>query len=249
VYGLINRKPVPTLDECLGELLREEQRLASQHGIAQDTVSTEIFNMAYAAQGKGRFKSSPQCYSCKGFGHIAKNCSKKFCNYCKKKGHIIKDCRIRPQNRSAHALYTVDQSNLVTTPLNQSAVPGSSSALTLEHVQQMIVSALSALGLQGKTQLLPPPWLIDYAASNHMTDNSKALQDVCKYDGEQNIQIADGRTIPITAIGNLSLAFTNVFVSPDLSANLISVGQLVENDYSLHFDHRGCRVQIMYRDR
>jgi len=76
-----------------------------------------------------------------------------------------------------------------------------------------------------------------------MTDNSKALQDVCKYDGEQNIQIADDRTIPITAIGNLSPAFTNVFVSPDLSANLISVGQLVENDYSLHFDHRGCRVQ------
>ena len=76
--GLINRKPVPTLDECLGELLREEQPLASQHGIAQDTVSTEIFNMAYAAQGKGRFKSPPQCYSCKEFGHIAKNCSKKF---------------------------------------------------------------------------------------------------------------------------------------------------------------------------
>jgi hypothetical protein len=96
--GLINHKPVPTLDECLRELLREEQRLASQHGIAQDTVSTEIFNMAYAAQGKGRFKSSPQCYSCKEFGHITKNCSKKFYNYCKKKGHIIKEYRIRPQN-------------------------------------------------------------------------------------------------------------------------------------------------------
>lgn len=46
--GLINRKLVPTLDECLVEFLCEEH-LASQHGIAQDTVSTEIFNMAYAA--------------------------------------------------------------------------------------------------------------------------------------------------------------------------------------------------------
>jgi hypothetical protein len=107
----------------------------------------------------------------------------------------------------------------------------------------MIVSALSALGLQGKTKLLPSPWLIASAASNHMTGNSKALQDVRKYDGEQNIQIADGRTIPITAISNLGSAFTNVFVSPDLSSNLIFVGQLVENDYSLHFDHRCCRVQ------
>ena len=38
---LINRKPIPTLDECLRELLRKEQRLTSQHGIAQDTVSIE----------------------------------------------------------------------------------------------------------------------------------------------------------------------------------------------------------------
>ena len=75
------------------------------------------------------------------------------------------------------------------------------------------------------------------------TGNSKALRDVHKYDGEQNIQIVGGRTIPLTAIGNIGSAFTNVFVSPDLSANLISVGQLVENDYSLHFDHHGCRVQ------
>jgi hypothetical protein len=29
--SLINRSPVPTLDECLGELLWEEQRLATQH--------------------------------------------------------------------------------------------------------------------------------------------------------------------------------------------------------------------------
>jgi hypothetical protein len=83
--GLIDRKPIPTLDECLGELLREEQHLASQHGIAQDTVITKIVNMAYAAQGKGGSKSLPQCYNCKEFGHIAKNCNKKFCNYCKKK--------------------------------------------------------------------------------------------------------------------------------------------------------------------
>jgi len=141
--GLIDRKPIPTLDECLGELLREEQHLASQHGIAQDTVITKIVNMAYAAQGKGGSKSLPQCYNCKEFGHIAKNCNKKFCNYCKKKkDHIIKDYRIRPQNRSAHALHIVVQSNLVTTPLNQPAVTGSSSTLTPEHVQQMIVSTL-----------------------------------------------------------------------------------------------------------
>ena len=107
----------------------------------------------------------------------------------------------------------------------------------------MIISALSALSLQGKKYLLTSPWLIDSVASNHMTSSPVALQDVRKYDGEQYIQIADGSTLPITAVGNLGSSFTNVFVSSDLSTNLISVEQLVEENCSLHFDRSSCRVQ------
>ena len=76
-----------------------------------------------------------------------------------------------------------------------------------------------------------------------MTDNSTTLHDVCKFDGEQHIQIADVSTLPITAVGNLGSSFTNVFVSPNLFANLISFGQLVIENCSLHFDCSGCRVQ------
>jgi hypothetical protein len=54
----------------------------------------------------------------------------------------------------------------------------------------MIISALFALGLQGKKYLHTSPWLINSAASNHMTGSLAALQDVCKYDGEQHIQMA-----------------------------------------------------------
>ena len=90
---LINRTPVPSLEVCLGELLCEEQRLTSQLGLAQDAGGSEMINVAYTAQGRGRYESPPQCYSYKEIGHIAKHCSKKFCNYCKKEGHIIKDCR------------------------------------------------------------------------------------------------------------------------------------------------------------
>ena len=72
----------------------------------------------------------------------------------------------------------------------------------------MIVSTLSALGLQGKKHILPSPWLIDSTASNHMTGSPIALHNVRKYDGEQHIQIADGSTLPITAVGNLGSSFT-----------------------------------------
>ena len=88
----------------------------------------------------------------------------------------------------------------------------------------MIIFALSALGLQGKKYLLTYPWLINSVAFNHMTGSPATLQDVRKYDGQQHIQIADGSTLPITEVGNLGSSFTNVFVSPDLFANLIYVG-------------------------
>jgi hypothetical protein len=78
-------------------------------------------------------------------------------------------------------------------------------------------------------------WLIDSATSNHMTDSPTTLHDVCKYDGKQHIQITDGCTLPITVVGNLGSSFTNVFVSPDLSVNLIPVGQLVEKKLLLLF--------------
>ncbi|CAL9094142.1 unnamed protein product [Musa textilis] len=79
--GLLNRNPVPSLDICLGELLRKEQRMATQAVIGASKETSEVVNIAYAAQGRNRGKGQMQCYSCKLFGHIARNCGKKFWNY------------------------------------------------------------------------------------------------------------------------------------------------------------------------
>lgn len=88
----------------------------------------------------------------------------------------------------------------------------------------MIISAFSALGLQGKKNSLSSPRLVDFASSNHMTENTDNLHDIQKYEGKQHIDIANGSTLPITAIGKLGPSFNNVSVSPDLSASLISLG-------------------------
>ena len=42
---------------------------------------------------------------------------------------------------------------------------------------------------------------------------------------------------------NLSSSLTNVFVSPNLSTNLICIGQLVNNNCNVHFSRFGCVVQ------
>ena len=82
---LLNRNPVPFLDTCVSELLREEQHLLTQGTMSHDAVSSEPWAIAYAAQsrGNGRDMREVQRFSCKQFGHFSRSCSKKFCNYCK----------------------------------------------------------------------------------------------------------------------------------------------------------------------
>ncbi|KAF2297227.1 hypothetical protein GH714_019667 [Hevea brasiliensis] len=96
--------------------------------------------------------------------------------------------------------------------------------LTPEMVQQMIVSAFFALGLQGNDIASSQFWLVDSAASNHMTNLSSMLKNVRKYQGSTEIQIANGSNIPITKVGDFTPSFKNIFVSPKLSTKLISVG-------------------------
>eukprot|EP00268_Persea_americana_P004183 TRINITY_DN11319_c0_g1_i1.p1 TRINITY_DN11319_c0_g1~~TRINITY_DN11319_c0_g1_i1.p1 ORF type:complete len:263 (-),score=23.88 TRINITY_DN11319_c0_g1_i1:1121-1909(-) len=88
---LMNKDPLPSLDMCLNELLREEQRLVTQNIMAQ---KGNILDNAYASQAKPRNcdLSKTQCYSSKEYGHLANQCKKKLCNYCKRTGHIISEC-------------------------------------------------------------------------------------------------------------------------------------------------------------
>ncbi|KAH0648567.1 hypothetical protein KY285_033815 [Solanum tuberosum] len=91
--NLMNRDPSPSLDVCFRELLREEQRLVTQNAFKKENDVT----VAFAAQGKGKGRdmSRTQCYSCKEYGHIASNCSKKFCasNHMTNSTSILKNVR------------------------------------------------------------------------------------------------------------------------------------------------------------
>jgi hypothetical protein len=74
-------------------------------------------------------------------------------------------------------------------------------------VQQMIVFAFLALGLQGTNLTSISSWIANLSASNHMTGSTTGLHDVRKYGGTQTIQIVDGNTLLITAVGTLGSLF------------------------------------------
>ncbi|KAG8380293.1 hypothetical protein BUALT_Bualt06G0000600 [Buddleja alternifolia] len=244
--NLMNRDPVPSLDSCLNDLFREEQRLLTQNTMERQR-STSV-SVAYAAQGRlrGRDISTIQCFCCKEFGHYASNCSKKFCNYCKKDGHIIKECPTRPPKRSATAYTASIGSSSIggsadATQPTQSA-PTLVQSVTPEMIQQMIISAFSALGLSSKP-FSSSPWYFDSGASYHMTNNSRFLTNVTKYSGDLKIHTADGSHLPIIATGDISSSLTDIFVSPGLTTNLVSVGQLVDNNCKVEFSKSDCVVQ------
>nr|GMD15921.1 Retrovirus-related Pol polyprotein from transposon TNT 1-94 [Ipomoea batatas] len=236
--NLMNRQLVPSMNICVGELLREEQRLTTLAVLEQKAQNSAPIPVAYAAQrrsNRGRDMTNVQCYSCKNFGHFANNCTKKFCNYCKKAGHIIKECSIRPPKKHETA-YNVSVGPSSVSNAGQSTI-------TPEMVQQMIVSALSAFGLSGNNTSDSKPWYFDSGASHHMTNTALPLKNVQKYSGDLQIHTADGNSLPITAVGDISASLNNVFVSPKLSTNLISVGQLVDNNCTVQFSKSGCFVQ------
>ena len=75
-----------------------------------------------------------------------------------------------------------------------------------------------------------------------MTNTVLSLSNVINYDGNMKINTTDGSFLPINVVGDLSSSLTDVFVSPDLSTNLLSVGQLVDNNCNVNFSRSGCVV-------
>ena len=96
------------------------------------------------------------------------------------------------------------------------------------------------MGFQGNnsTKL----WYVDSGASNHITNNPTALCHVRPYAGQSSIQTANDNSLTIAAIGDAFSKFTDVFLTPQLSTNLISIGQLVD-DNCVNFFGNGCVVQ------
>lgn len=109
--------------------------------------------------------------------------------------------------------------------------------------------AFASMGITGQytqnaftTSISPYSWS---GALNHMTCSLHKTQP---YAGNEQIIAANGQRLSIVGIGTITLnnthnqpfTLSNVHFVPPPSANLIFVGQLVDNGYSIQFSSFVC---------
>ncbi|OMO51543.1 hypothetical protein CCACVL1_29719 [Corchorus capsularis] len=96
-----------------------------------------------------------------------------------------------------------------------------------------VPKALAALSIHDADD---PEWIADTGAHSHLTNDPGNLINVRPYKGSSRIMVGNGKRLKITHIGDASISrgssqllLKNVLVVLDIIANLISIGQLLDD--------------------
>jgi len=93
-------------------------------------------------------------------------------------------------------------------------------------------------------------WLPDSAATAHVTNSPRSLQQSQPYHGTDAIMVDDGNYLPITHTGSTNLAsssgtvpLTDVLVCPSITKSLLSMSKLTQDfPCTVEFEYDGVRV-------
>ena len=184
-----------------------------------------------------------------------------YCHYCRCQGHTIDKCWHKGRSNApiATIAHTDSGSSLVaSSPTVPSSVASSGqasgSSVTLsvanfEAIVNQVIISHSGNASSSVFSVLPgtsSPWLFDSAYCNYMTPHPTSFTTSAPLPHSSLIHTVDGSTMYVKNIGIIStpsLSLPKVFHMPELSFNLISVGQLCELGYRLIFDFSGVHVQ------
>jgi hypothetical protein len=94
-------------------------------------------------------------------------------------------------------------------------------------------------------------WYVDSGASNHMTYHGEWFRDVKNLEKPSYVEMRDDTTHPIAHIENVPLVMqdgnmkylSNVLHVPNITKNLVFVGQMIEQGLQVRFNPDGCYVK------
>jgi hypothetical protein len=97
-------------------------------------------------------------------------------------------------------------------------------------------------------------WFLDSGCSNHMTPEKKIFLDI-DTSFHSKVKMRNGVVVDVKGKGNVQVETKGLkkirevlFVS-ELNQNLLSIGQLMEHDYALHFEGRTCTIYDEGREK
>ena len=163
-----------------------------------------------------------ECKVCKRLITIPKKCwhkGKPQCNFCKKFGHVEKDCWHKKR----------EQENFCEKQ---------------EEEREEKIFFASKFDASTKSN----EWYVDSGCTNHMTGDGKTFLSI-NNSITTKVKMRNGALVDVKGKGTISINMKesgeqihDVFYLPDLEKNLLTVGQLMENGYSLVFRDNYCRI-------
>nr|XP_017242655.1 PREDICTED: uncharacterized protein LOC108214919 isoform X3 [Daucus carota subsp. sativus] len=235
--ALLHRVPLPSLEGAIAELISEETRL----GIGKPNHVTDTV----LAVPPSSSVDKPICKFCRQHGHQTKDCMalrNHTCQHCHQKGHYsIAFCKKRP---SFHSQKFSHPSAAATSESTSESTPNTSTS-ELEALLRQVLSKTSSPSTAFSV-ISGNSWYFDSACCNHMTNDPHIFTSKIQSTCLPNIQTADGSTMNVTHIGTVStedLSLPNTYYVPNLSLNLISIGQLCDLGLHIIFTASGCHVQ------
>ncbi|XP_031252336.1 uncharacterized protein LOC116110254 [Pistacia vera] len=152
------------------------------------------------------------------------------CAHCQKKGHGEKKCWFRP-NIQCRECKQYGHIEKIVEDQQPNLDP-----------EQLFVASCFAI------QAHNDDWLIDSGCTNHMTTN---LEDFVNLDKSYHSKVKVGNMefVVVKRRGNIVVQsktsiklIPNVLYMPNISHNLLSVGQMIEKKYALHFQDQFCTI-------
>ncbi|XP_059638931.1 A-agglutinin anchorage subunit-like [Cornus florida] len=253
---LLHRSPFPSLDQALNELVREETGLQNHRSQNHITILAKPSSTPHQSGSNGRNNNNR---SGSQQSNNKKDLSGLYCTFCRIPGHSIDFCCIRVRLSTTTVANTEYLSPPFSTPVNISSGESTSASFVFSttDLEAVLNQVLSRYQGASSTALSTIPskyssWYFDSACCNHMTPDSTFLTSQTSPSCSPVIHTADGSTMTISHIGTISqsqLSVLHVYLVPNLSLNLLSIGQLTELGLTITFSSNGCVVGTDHWDR
>jgi len=144
------------------------------------------------------------------------------CGNCKQIGHISKVCKSK----------------------NKSSKPSQAQLADADDVQEEQLFAVSCFS----TNNLSDAWLIDSGCTHHLCNDAEMFR-ILDNTYKSKVKVGNGEFLKVKGKGSVAVltnsgikTIPDVLYIPDISQNLLSVGQMLEKNYSLHFKDHKCTI-------